>query len=173
MNVVSHLQLWGIGGSKQKLHLPECTALALYRSDDLDYLEVWAPKLTNLNLQACYGLDHLRLHPEEGSTVSVNLVNANIDRISLRHLQQHPGVDAESLSHDEDYENEGDINMFGDYPGPNMPMVGAGAYGDMLGQMMGNLNIMENPMNAQMAQMLAMLQAGVVPGAEDGAYDDP
>ncbi len=38
--------------------------------------------------------------------------------------------------------------------------------------MMGNPNLMENPMNAQMAQMLAMLQAGVVPGAEDGAYDD-
>ena len=102
-------------------------------------------------------------------------MNANIDRISIRHLEQHPRVDAECLSHDddEDYENEGDINMFGDYPGPNMPMMGAGAYGDMLGQMMGNPNIMENPMNAQMAQMLAMLQAGVVPGAEDGAYDDP
>jgi hypothetical protein len=68
-------------------------------------------------------------------TVKVNLVNANIDRISLRHLEQHPRVDDECLSHDddEDYENEGDINMFGDYPGPNMPMMGAGAYADMRG----------------------------------------
>ena len=173
MDVVSCLQLWGIGGSKQKLRLPECTSLVLYRSDDLDYLEVWAPKLTSLNLQACYGLNHVRLHPKEGSSVDVNLVNANIDMVSLRHLEQHPRVGAEGLSHDEDYEYEAD--MLWDYPGPNMSMMGAEAYADMLGHMMGNPNITGNPINTQMAQMLAMLQAGGlhggVPGDEDDAFD--
>ncbi|KAL0046593.1 hypothetical protein WJX82_004847 [Trebouxia sp. C0006] len=151
-------KLWGIGSGKQKLWLPECTTLALYRSDDLAYLEVWAPKLQGLNLQTCYGLDHLRLHPEEGSKVNVNLENANIDRFSFRHLKQHPRVDKERLSHDEDYEH-------GD----------AGDYGDMWGHMMGNPDIMGNPMSAQVAQMLAMLQAGGLHGGlpEDDDFEDP
>lgn len=85
----------------------------------------------------------MRLLPKEGSTVKVNLENANIDRVSFRHLKQHPRVDQERLSHDEDYEH-------GD----------AGDCGDMLGHMMGNPNIMGNPMSAPVAQMLAMLQAG-------------
>ena len=150
--------MWGIGSGKQKLWLPECTTLALYRSDDLAYLEVWAPKLQGLNLQTCYGLDHLRLHPEEGSKVNVNLENANIDRFSFRHLKQHPRVDKERLSHDEDYEH-------GD----------AGDYGDMWGHMMGNPDIMGNPMSAQVAQMLAMLQAGGLHGGlpEDDDFEDP
>ena len=167
MNVVCHLQLWGIGSGKQKLRLPECTTLALYRSDDLAYLEVWAPKLTYLNLQACYGLDHVRLLPMEGSSVEVNLKNANIDRVSLQHLEQHPRVDNERLSHDEDYEHEDDI-----LPGPNMPMMGAGDYADVLGHMMGNPNVMGNPMSAQVAQMLAILQAGGVHGGLPSDEDD-
>ena len=98
------LQLWGIGDHHQRLHLPECGSLNLYRSDDLEWLEVHAPKLMSLNLQACYSCEHVRLFPKEGPPVSVNFVNANIGRKSLKHLAQHPRVGMENMhgNNDED-----------------------------------------------------------------------
>ena len=48
------LQLWGVGDSQQRLHLPEYVSFNLYRSDDLEWIEVHAPKLMSFNLQACY-----------------------------------------------------------------------------------------------------------------------
>lgn len=58
---LSSYKLWGIGGHRQKLMLPECMGLSLYRADDADWLDIHAPNLVNLNLQACYGLKHARL----------------------------------------------------------------------------------------------------------------
>ncbi len=104
MNFVPCLQLRGLGGSKQTLCLLECTSLALHRLEDLDYLEVWAPKLTYLRLQACWGLDYVRLRPNEGSSVEVNLTNTNIDRVAFRHLKLHPRVDLERMTHNDDDE---------------------------------------------------------------------
>ena len=54
----SGYKLWGLRVSKSKTHilvLPSCTDLDLYRSDDLNYLKIWAPKLTDLNLQVVVG----------------------------------------------------------------------------------------------------------------------
>ncbi|XP_070195959.1 uncharacterized protein [Littorina saxatilis] len=55
----SSYKLWGLyvgGGKYHTLVLPNCHSLSLYRSDDLDRLKLWAPMLTSLDLQACYGL---------------------------------------------------------------------------------------------------------------------
>jgi len=38
------------------------------RSDDLEGLELWAPKLRMLNLRACYALDHVRLMDDPPGT---------------------------------------------------------------------------------------------------------
>ena len=124
------LQLWGLSSSKQKLHLPACTSLSLCRSDDLSWLDVHASELASLNLQACYGLDHVRLYPPHGEECEVNLVNANIDKQSLRHLTQHERVGPELLSRDED--EDGDMgDIIGDHPGVYM--------GDVMGNMMAQL----------------------------------
>ena len=41
--------------------LPNFESLNLYRSDDLDKLTIWAPKLLELNLQACYGINRVNI----------------------------------------------------------------------------------------------------------------
>lgn len=35
------------------------------RSDDLEALELWAPKLSMLGLRACYSLEHVRIKDDE------------------------------------------------------------------------------------------------------------
>ncbi len=137
------LQLWGIGGSKQFMRLPECVSLSLYRSDNADHLDIWAPKLISLNLQACYSLEHVRLKPEQGPTVRVNLVNANIDPVSMRHLRQHPRVGPANLG-PEDWEAE----LFGDDYGMPDPMDDD-PFGDDVG-------VDFNP--AMLPMMMAMMQ---------------
>lgn len=136
------VQLWGIGDHHRRLHLPECYSLNLYRSDDLEWLEVHAPKLRSLNLQACYSCEHVCLFPKEGPEVSVNYVNANIGTKSLKHLAQHPHVGTENMhgSNDDDDDIGG---MLGDYRPPNMAgmnMAGmtGGAMAELFGNMMGN-----------------------------------
>ena len=60
----SGYKLWGLGTSKKHTHrlvLPKCEELDLYRSDDLTYLKIWAPKLQSLNLQACYSLEEVTI----------------------------------------------------------------------------------------------------------------
>jgi len=60
----SSYKLWGLGGPKSKTHvlvLPNCEYLSLYRSDDLSYLKIWAPKLEELNLQACYSITEVTM----------------------------------------------------------------------------------------------------------------
>ena len=103
--------------------------MSLYRADDADWLDIHAPNLVNLNLQACYGLKHVRLFPNEGMNVQVNLVNANIDNASLRHLHQHPRVGPDSIEinyEDDDMMGGGLPNMadlLGDHPGPDPQMM--------------------------------------------------
>lgn len=127
------LQLWGIGDSQQRLYLPECTSLGLYRSDDLEWLEVDAPNLLSLNLQACYSCEHVRLFPKEGPPVEVNFVNANIGQKSLKHLARHPRVGLERMHGVDDEEDIG--GMLGDYPTPNM----AGMMGGPMAELFGNM----------------------------------
>jgi len=60
----SSYKFWGLGGPKSKTHvlvLPNCESLDLYRSDDLSYLKIWAPKLEELNLQACYSITEVTM----------------------------------------------------------------------------------------------------------------
>ncbi len=136
----------------------------------MDYLEVWAPKLLSLNLQACYGLDHVRLQPKEGTPVCVNLQHAiaNIDRSSHWHLQQHLRVGHEGLRLDEEDEDE-DVADMGDYAAPNM--VGGGGDGNMIGNLMGDLP--NHPPNAMLMQMLAILQQAGMQGAGMPGYNIP
>lgn len=58
-------KLWGLGiGSEHLAHrllLPAVAEFDVYRSDDLDHLIMWAPKLTELNLQACYGIESVTI----------------------------------------------------------------------------------------------------------------
>ncbi len=54
-------KLWGLSSGFIMASLPNCTALGLHRSDDLQQLLIYAPKLEELNLQACYGLDTFKI----------------------------------------------------------------------------------------------------------------
>lgn len=63
----------------------------------------------------------------------MNIVHANINKQSLRHLTQHERVGPALLSRDED--EDGDMgDMIGDYPGAHM-----GPMGDVMGNMMAQL----------------------------------
>jgi hypothetical protein len=44
-------QLWGLRCCPQFLQLPAAETVALYRSDDMHSLDIYAPKATHLNLQ--------------------------------------------------------------------------------------------------------------------------
>merc|ERR1719244_1866798 len=88
-------KLWGLHVPKSKAHvlvLPNCQTLDLYRSDDLNYLQIWAPKLEELDLQAVYSITEVKIldckpngyaGPEynfEGipSQYEVNIINTEI-----------------------------------------------------------------------------------------------
>lgn len=61
---VNCYKLFGLGVPKSKTHnlvLPRCKSLDFYRSDDLNYLKIWAPHLECLNLQACYAIDEVTI----------------------------------------------------------------------------------------------------------------
>lgn len=121
------LQLWGLGGNKQVLHLPNCTYIELCRADDLDWLDIHAPELCNLSLESCYSLEHLRLHPKEGSPCRINAFGANIGWQSQQHLQKHPRVGSERVclrdvldDDDDDDDDDGFNGVPGGYPVPHM-----------------------------------------------------
>lgn len=105
------------------LHLPNCTYIELYHADDLDWLEIHAPKLCNLNLGSCYTLKHLRLHPQEGSPCTVYLVD-EVGQQPLQHLQQHPRVGSECICFQNEIDGDDDAERFnevhGGYPAPHM-----------------------------------------------------
>ena len=58
-------KVWGLGVGRRKhahfLVLPSCETLSFYRSDDLDHLILYAPRLKDLNLQACYSIESVRI----------------------------------------------------------------------------------------------------------------
>lgn len=58
--------------------LPACTILDLYRSDDLESLDLYAPRLQSLNLQACYCLERVRLHPHGFNHIKVPILHRSI-----------------------------------------------------------------------------------------------
>jgi len=91
-------KLWGLGEKAvHRLILPNVTYLNLYRSDDLRGLKLWAPKLEELNLQACYSIAKVDLMtrkpagftgPEYAvvgtpSDFSVNCINAEVPKGTL------------------------------------------------------------------------------------------
>ena len=95
-------------------------------------VDIHAPQLTSLNLQACYSIEHLRLYPKEGPPCSINLLNANIDKQSVRHLQQYARVGLERMGGDRGEDQ--DLGL-GDYPNPHM-----GGMEGMMGGMVQNLS---------------------------------
>ncbi|KAI9020428.1 hypothetical protein DFJ74DRAFT_673095 [Hyaloraphidium curvatum] len=96
LETVNCYKLWGLGvGSRSRGHrlaLPSLEELDLYRSDDLGFLEIWAPRLRKLNLQACYGIervdvlgappegyaDYVKLAPQKASRYIVNFINTSV-----------------------------------------------------------------------------------------------
>ena len=58
-------KVWGLGvGHRSRAHrliLASCTQLKFRRSDDIDHLVLWAPRLQSLNLQAAYAIESVRL----------------------------------------------------------------------------------------------------------------
>eukprot|EP00092_Neocalanus_flemingeri_P072741 GFUD01089606.1.p1 GENE.GFUD01089606.1~~GFUD01089606.1.p1 ORF type:complete len:338 (-),score=103.75 GFUD01089606.1:77-1090(-) len=58
----SGYKLWGLGRkAEHSLVLPSCISLDFYRSDDLRKLKLWAPRLEDLDLQACYSIKTVTL----------------------------------------------------------------------------------------------------------------
>ena len=107
----------------------ELKDLQLYRSDDLQRLQVWAPKLHRFNVRSGYILRHVRLlegvpfefmeknklfvdyshigkeddvDVKDQAKVDLNIINANIDDKSRRHLENHPRVHFIRRVHEED-----------------------------------------------------------------------
>lgn len=55
-------KLWSNGALRFASN--ELTSIDLHRTDSLQALSIWAPKLTHLGLQACYSLDKLEFLTE-------------------------------------------------------------------------------------------------------------
>ena len=61
---ISCYKFWGIGDKKSETHvivLPNCEHLKFHRSEDLTYMKIWAPKLQDLNFQACYDIKEVTI----------------------------------------------------------------------------------------------------------------
>lgn len=93
LEFISFYKLWGLGRSKRHvLVCPNAKEIDLYRSDDLRGLRLWAPKMTRLNLQACYGMEECKFYDDipkfknkndyefDGnlSDFKVNILNSNM-----------------------------------------------------------------------------------------------
>ena len=62
LKIISFYKVWGLGGMAPHLILPSCESLVVNRSDDIDHLVLlWAPKLLEVNFQACYSLRSVRV----------------------------------------------------------------------------------------------------------------
>lgn len=82
----------------------------LHRSDSLQWLNIWAPNLQTLGLQACYSLqrlDFLDVHPLQSALPAnhqipdllVNTANANLSAQAKRSLRNHPTAIKEGQQH--------------------------------------------------------------------------
>ena len=62
---LSMYKCWGLGvghrSNANTVLLPSCTDLSFHRSDDLDHLVLWAPRLRAIDLQAVFALDTVRI----------------------------------------------------------------------------------------------------------------
>jgi len=107
-------KFWGLGGVPvHTLVMPQVTYLDLYRSDDLTGLKIWAPKLLELQLRACYSLRVVKVlknrpasytGPEydfkgDPSKFVVNIINAGLDR---GYFENMPRVQEVAATEDED-----------------------------------------------------------------------
>jgi len=128
------------------------TDIKLHRSDLLRSIDLYAPRLLNLNLQACYGLASIRIKethatlsdelPEgfQPTRFSVSAMNANLEPRLVRYLQQHPRANFEY--------DDGSDDEYG--------MGGGGM----------------NPMEAMFRQMHAQMHGGPMFGDEFDDDDD-
>lgn len=86
--------------------------IRLHRAELMSHLEIWAPKLVSLNVQACYDLDSiqfLKTHPLKKDLpenfscslpLSLDVENACLGQIAIQALSEHPRVDSRKLSED-------------------------------------------------------------------------
>jgi len=96
-------KFWGLfcQGNPHVLVLPNCEMFSLDRSDDLTHLEIWAPKLEELDLEGCFSLTEVNILDEKPhgypgpeyqfsgtpSQYQVNLINTDIED---GNLTSHP-----------------------------------------------------------------------------------
>jgi hypothetical protein len=67
-------KVWGLGAKlEHALVLPNATTLDFYRSDDLRRLKLWAPRLEDLGLQACYSIERVTLLQRKPAKFKGNL----------------------------------------------------------------------------------------------------
>jgi hypothetical protein len=89
--------------------------IRLHRAELLERIDVWAPRLTQLDVQAAYDLDEiyfLKNHPLERDLpanfvcreeLTVNAINACLGRQAMAELNAHPRVHGEIEMEDDDY----------------------------------------------------------------------
>ena len=81
---------------------PELTSIDLHRADSLEFVSIWAPRLTSLRLQGCYSLDEIDFpdtHPLAAllpagfacrQPLEVITLNSNLGAKAVRALRAHP-----------------------------------------------------------------------------------
>ena len=81
---------------------PALTSIDLHRADSLEFVSIWAPRLTSLRLQGCYSLNEIDFpatHPLAASLpagfvcrqpLKVNTLNSNLGAKAVRALRAHP-----------------------------------------------------------------------------------
>ena len=57
--------LYSFNPKKHELVLPSCEMFHFHRCEDLNSLDIWAPKLSILNFQACYGLEEVNMFDQK------------------------------------------------------------------------------------------------------------
>ena len=144
------------------------TDIKLHRSDLLRSIDLYAPRLLNLNLQACYGLERIDIkdsHPTlshdlpdgfQPTRFSVSHMNATLDRSLVLYLMEHPRVNYEDDGGDSDDE-------FGMGGGGMNPMEA------LFQQIHQGMNNGMNPMEALFQQMERMNNGD---GDGDETFDD-
>jgi len=119
LETVVAYKLWGLSSCREiLLVMPKLTLLDLYRSDDLPRLQLWAPKLRDLDLRACFscpGVSILKNLPRgykeeeynfegEESKMTVNIINTSLNKNALLMMDRVAHV-IQSEEDDEDGED--------------------------------------------------------------------
>ena len=91
---------------------PALTSIDLHRADCLEFVSIWAPRLTMLRLQGCYSLNEIDFPATHSLAASlpagfafhaplqVNTTNANLGRKAMQALRAHPRATAARADHD-------------------------------------------------------------------------